>query len=421
MGIPFFYMSLIRQHSGIVKPIKNIQTDILCIDFNCLIHKYLKDSEPIQSVLDGLELIMKLCNSKKTIIYLDGLVPYSKMIQQRYRRFRIKETAIFDRNQISPDTPYMRELEKELEKYPIEISGTLKAGEGVQKLFKNLKSFNEKNIVVYGLDADLILLSLYHSKKFTEFYLLRESQELNCEGEFSLLNIKLLCKLIPIEIEQFLYLCILCFGNDFMPNLGLFSLRDGGYQRALDIYNKSGSPNLKLEEGRYKFLQESEKIEWEFYQKRKNPFERYVIGKDKQTFSKKYNLHVLDGLQNIEKVVESFWKTFHWTIEYFIENKSTNWNWAYMYPDAPLIMDILEFYETSHKSEKHSMTLSKHLAFILPSKSLLKRHKKFEDEWYSETRPLWIKKHEWESKPFLSLPWHPTDSLTSIKTLNDHF
>jgi hypothetical protein len=77
---------------------------------------------------------------------------------------------------------------------------------------------------------------------------------------------------------------------------------------------------------------------------------------------------VLDGLQNIEKVVESFWKTFHWTIEYFIENKSTNWNWAYMYPDAPLIMDILEFYETSHKSEKHSMTLSKHLAFILPCK-----------------------------------------------------
>jgi hypothetical protein len=57
------------------------------------------------------------------------------------------------------------------------------------------------------------------------------------------------------------------------------------------------------------------------------------------------------------------------------------------------------------------------LAFILPSKSLLKRHKKFEDEWYTETRPLWIKKHEWESKPFISLPWHPTDALTSIEAL----
>jgi len=413
MGIPFYYVSLIRQHPGIVKPVTKLQADILALDFNCLIHKYLQDSDPIQSVLRGLELILTICSASRTVLYFDGLVPYAKMVQQRYRRFRTKEAAEFDRNQISPDTPYMRQLEEALSKYPVEISGTLKAGEGEQKLFRDLKKTPGKKVVVYGLDADLILLSVYHSET-SEILLLRESQEMHSQGEFSVLLCTDLARLLPIDREQYLFLCVLCFGNDFMPNLGLFSLREGGYQRALDIYAKV-KPDLTTEKGRYAFLKEAEKYEWAFLQKRKP--ERMIIGTDPKTLSRKYGLHILDGAQSMEPVVSAFWKTFHWTIEYFKENKSGNWNWVYPYPDAPLLKDILDFYETGSQPEKNTLTLAKHLAFILPVKSLLKRHKKFEDEWYSETRPLWIKKHEWESKPFLSLPWHPTDALTSIQAL----
>jgi len=412
MGIPFYYVSLIRQHSGIVRPVTKIQADILALDFNCLIHKYLQDSDPIQSVLKGLELVMSVCQASRTVLYLDGLVPYAKMVQQRYRRFRSKDHAEFDRNQISPDTPYMRELEEALSKYPVEVSGTTKAGEGEQKLFRDLKKTPGKKVVVYGLDADLILLSVYHSSVASELLLLRESQEMNSQGEFSVLLCTELARVLPIEREQYLHLCVLCFGNDFMPNLGLFSLREGGYQRALDIYAQV-NPDLTTEKGRYAFLNQAKKYEWEFLSKRKP--EKYIIGTDPTKVSRKYGLHVLDGVENMEPVVASFWKTFHWTIEYFKDNKSGNWNWVYPYPDAPLIQDILDFYETASKPEKHTLTLAKHLAFILPSKSLLKRHKKFEDEWYIETRPLWIKKHEWESKPFISLPWHPTDALTSIE------
>jgi len=412
MGIPFYYVSLIRQHSGIVRPVKNIQADILALDFNCLIHKYLVDSDPIQSVVKGLELVMSVCQASRTVLYLDGLVPYAKMVQQRYRRFRSKDHAEFDRNQISPDTPYMRELEEALSKYPVEVSGTTKAGEGEQKLFRDLKKTPGKKVVVYGLDADLILLSVYHSSVASELLLLRESQEMNSQGEFSVLLCTELAGVLPIDREQYLYLCVLCFGNDFMPNLGLFSLREGGYQRALDVYAQV-KPDLTTEKGRYTFLSQAKKYEWEFLSKRKP--EKYIIGTDPTKVSRKYGLHVLDGVENMEPVVASFWKTFHWTIEYFKDNKSSNWNWVYPYPDAPLIQDILDFYETASKPEKHTLTLAKHLAFILPSKSLLKRHKKFEDEWYTETRPLWIKKHEWESKPFISLPWHPTDALTSIE------
>jgi 5'-3' exonuclease len=409
MGIPFYYVSLIRQHRGIVRPVTKINADILALDFNCLIHKYLNDSDPIESVLRGLELVMTICSASRTILYLDGLVPYAKMVQQRYRRFRKTEPSLFDRTQISPDTPFMRKLEEALKAYPVEVSGTLKAGEGEQKLFRDLKKTTGK-LVVYGLDADLILLSVYHSGA-GELLLLRESQELQSEGEFSVLLCTELAKVLPIDREQYLYLCVLCFGNDFMPNLGLFSLREGGYQRALDVYARV-QPDLTTEKGRYAFLKEAGKQEWNFLSKRK---EKIIIGTDHKTVSRKYGLHILDGTENMEPVVSAFWKTFHWTVEYFKQNKSSNWNWVYPYPDAPLITDILEFYETESQPEKHTLTLAKHLAFILPAKSLLKRHKKFEDEWHTETRPLWIKKHEWESKPFMSLPWHPTDSLTSIE------
>ena len=420
MGIPFYYASLIRQHSGIVRSVTKIQADVLALDFNCLIHKYILDSDPIQSVLRGLELVRSICPASQTLVYLDGLVPYAKIVQQRYRRMRQKEQSEFDRNQISPDTPFMRELESELEKIPgILVSGTLKQGEGEHKIFRDLRKNRGKKVVIYGLDADLILLSLYHHELASEMFLLRESQELNSPGEFGVLLITELARILPIDREQYLYLCVLCFGNDFMPNIGLFSLREGGYQRALDLYSRAGSPNLTEETGRYQFLKEASQHEWEFMKGRKTPYEKMIIGRDQKTFSKKYYLHVLDGTQDPESVVQAFWKTFHWTVEYFTKNKSGNWNWSYPFIDAPLLTDIVEYYETKSVSEASKVTIAKQLTFILPAVSLktAKRKKTFLDEIYTESRLPWIKKHDWESKPWISLPWNPSADLTSISLL----
>ena len=432
MGIPFYFMSLIKAHTGIVKPLRKsepLKVDILCIDFNCLIHKYLKDQEPIQSVLDGLKMIMEdICHSTKILIAFDGLVPYGKIVQQRYRRMRNKsqeEQGSFDRNQISPDTPYMKKLELELSKqFPnIQISPTQKSGEGEHKIFKELRKEKTKikSICIYGLDADLILLSLYHhSLASEEMYLLRESIEMHSSEEFSVLNCKSLSKVLPIDINQYLVLCIMCFGNDFMPNLALFSLRDGGYDRALQIYEKCGNPNLLDEEGRFKFLEESAKYEMEFLRtRRNNPYEKQIIGKDLKTIQKKYYLHNLDGIKNIDNVVLAYWKTFHWTLDYFINNKPINWNWVYPYCDAPLIENIIECYEVQCEKAPLKFTITDQLRFILPIKSLKEAKRKpiFKDEIYDESRPLWIKKHDWEMKPLISLPWNPIFSLTSISLL----
>ena len=439
MGIPFYFASLLKNHPGITHVLKRgirNDVDILGIDMNCLIHRYLKDEEPIQSVLDALDHILKnTCHAKLCIIALDGLVPYGKIVQQRYRRMRVKDDpGSFDRNQISPETPYMKDLEKQLRiRFPYAIlSGTSEPGEGEHKLFQKIRELPEeqrKSVCIYGLDADLILLCLMHHKlsRPHSMWLLRESSEFNdpklkC-AEFSMLSIWKLSVSLPIPVDQYAILCILCFGNDFMPNLGLFSLREDGYSRAIQYYIKLGLPNLKSSRGRNVFLQYAANQELtvlsERISLRKRPEERAILGKDIHSFSRKYGLHVLDGVQNMKPVVESFWKTFHWTYYYFIRNVPINWDWFYPYPDAPLITDIVEYAEVKPISGGLNFTTTEQLRFILPAKSLriAKKLVRFSEESYTETRMPWLKKYDWEMKPRISLPWNPTESLTSISLL----
>ena len=432
MGIPFYFASLSKSHKGIIQAIKQIDVDVFVIDFNCLIHRYLKDEDPITSVIEALEYINNtFCKSRLLIIAMDGLVPYGKIVQQRYRRMRIKEEGIFDRNQISPDTPYMRDLEQVLKsRFPYAIiNGTKLPGEGEHKMIIELQKLPEnrrKSICIYGLDADLILIALQHHRlsQPNQMFLLRESSEFNDpklkSAEFATLNIWNLFEQLPLDIEQYIALSILCFGNDFMPNLAMFSLREGGYERALDMYLKSGNPNLLTLEGRKTFFKYCSLHEMnvlvECIQRRKRPEEKALLGKDNSLFLKKYRLHVLDGVKNIQPVVESYWKTFHWTQYYFKNSKPKNWSWSYPYSDAPLIQDIVQYNECNIEEEPLNFTVTKQLQFIMPSKSLrkAKRLVLFPDELHYETRNPWMKRHDWEMKPRISLPWNPKDKLTSV-------
>ena len=337
MGIPFYFASLSKSHSGIIQAVKKdnpLNVDVLGVDFNCLIHRYLKDEQPIQSIVEAFQhIIDTVCKPKKLIIAFDGLVPYAKMVHQRYRRMRTKEsTGTFDRNLISPDTVYMRELEQAIAaKFPYAtLSPTQEPGEGEHKLFTEIRKLSEeqrRSVCIYGLDADLILLSLQNHKISYphSFYLLRESAEFNdpklASAEFATLSIWNLLKQLPMDISQYIALSVMCFGNDFMPNLAVFSLREDGYSRALHTYEQCGKPDLLTQEGRFHFLDyiaEKEKdILRERISLRKRPEEKAVLGKEQSMLSRKYALHNLDGVQNIGKVVDAYWKTFHWTMYYF--------------------------------------------------------------------------------------------------------
>lgn len=437
MGIPFYFASLSKSHKGIIEAVKKnllMEVDVFAVDFNCLIHRYLKDEEPISSILEALEYIVeKICKPKQLIIAMDGLVPYAKIVQQRYRRMRAKEdTGVFDRNQISPDTPYMRELEIALRaRFPYAtINGTGMHGEGEHKLIHELRKLPDiqrRNICIYGLDADLILIALQHHKLSNPYsmWLLRESAEFNDpklkSAEFATLSIWKLLRELPMDIEQYMAMTILCFGNDFMPNLGMFSLREDGYDRALQIYKQAKNPDLTTLEGRRVFIECAAKEEMAFYKEkiglRKRPEEKAIMGKDTAQFSHKYGLHILDGVSNMEPVVEAFWKTFHWSWDYFKSSEPINWYWVYPYSDAPLLCDVLKYSEYSKMNKKKlNFNVNRQLQFIMPSSSLRlsKRRILYPDEIHSETRNPWMKRHDWEMKPRISLPWNPEYSLTTI-------
>lgn len=440
MGIPFYFASLIKSHPGIVDQIKKdmpLEVDVLGVDFNCLIHRYLNENDPIKSVLDAFDHILQaVCRAKKVYVSLDGLVPYAKIVNQRYRRMRVKEsTETFDRNQISPDTPYMRELEEGLRsRFPFVIlSSTQEPGEGEHKLFLEIEKLPEdqrKSVCIYGLDADLILISLVHHKVSYPYslYLLRETADFNdpklAKAEFASLSIWKLLKQLPMDVLQYTALSILCFGNDFMPSLAMFSLREDGYSRALHIYEHSGRPDLLTVEGRTTFLEYAASTELSLLRERvhlrRRPEEKAIFGKDLSLVSKKFSLHYLDGVQDIGPVVDAFWKTFHWTFHYFVNGVALNWDWVYPYPEAPLITDIVEYEESSApKFGKCKYTLRNQLCFILPEVSLKKTRRKvlYPDEMYTETRNPWMKRHDWESRPRVSLPWNPQYELTHVELL----
>jgi 5'-3' exonuclease len=213
----------------------------------------------------------------------------------------------------------------------------------------------------------------------------------------------------------------MCFGNDFMPNLGIFSLREGGYERALEYYKASGNPDLFTFEGRSDFLEYAGTHEMsvlkEIITRRKRPEEKALLSTSQSLFSKKYGLHVLDGVYDMVPVVDAYWKTFHWTLSYFTNGMPTNWSWYYPYSEAPLIRDILKHDESDEViPDTLNYTVTQQLQFILPSKSIreAKKLRMFKDEIYTETRSPWLKRHDWEVDPRISLPWHPSDSLTSV-------
>lgn len=440
MGIPFLFASLLKSHPGLIESIKKgvpLEVDVLGVDFNCLIHRYLNESNPVKSTLDAFDHILQtVCRAKRVYIAMDGLVPYAKIVNQRHRRMKIKdESEPFDRNQISPDTPFMRELENAIrERFPYaHLSSTQEPGEGEHKMILELQKLDpndRKSVCIYGLDADLILISLQHHKLSDQhkFHLLRESAEFNdpklASAEFATLSVWKLLSQLPIEIEQYIALCVLCFGNDFMPSLGVFSLREDGYNRALHAYQDCGRPNILTTSGRSIFL--NHVAEWELdrlrerVHLRRRPDEKALFGRNNSLVSRKYALHVLDGVQSMESVVDAYWKTFHWTLYYFTNAVPLNWTWVYPYPEAPLITDIVKFTEfEAPKSGTCKYTLRHQLTFILPEESLKKtrRKKVYPDELYVETRNPWMKRYEWETKPRISLPWNPQYELTHVTQL----
>jgi len=231
-----------------------------------------------------------------------------------------------------------------------------------------------------------------------DIWILRERDD---EG-YSTFTISGLKSVLPIDADTFVEMSVLCFGNDFMPALAMFSLRNDGYNRALH-YFKQENP-----------LQNAAKDEHKILHKFRKETDHHVIANDLHALEERYGAHIVDGVIDWEPVAEAFWKTYQWTLHYFKTSEVLDWCWYYPYPEAPLLKTLVDFPKPD-VSWNHTLppyTVEHQLKFILPQMSLQKAGYAsiFPDELYdepTETRHPWMKRFAWECDPFMSLPWNP--------------
>jgi 5'-3' exonuclease len=284
MGIPYYFYSLTKKYQNILYNVKPKNTDIYCIDFNGIIHniaqKVAKDSTNIEEqILEGIwkkiEEYINIYKAKKYIICADGVAPMAKIIQQRKRRYltiyRNKIDGVpegqmnkpsWDTNAITPGTQFMNNMNTYINNkirysthnIEIQYSGSNECGEGEHKIFRNLKTVKEtSDIIINGLDADLIILSLMSHIK--NIYLMRETvDKFTNENVYNYLSIDNLRKAILTELKILWNLkddynendviesyCTLCsiLGNDFIPHLLTINIKTEGTDKLVNIAKKA--------------------------------------------------------------------------------------------------------------------------------------------------------------------------------------
>jgi 5'-3' exonuclease len=268
MGIPVYFKTLISDYGDTILH-KDIYDDInhLFFDLNCLIHPCARglddETEIIDKILSELDKLINYTRVKDLIyIAIDGIAPKMKMKQQRMRRHKsalerkYNDNKSWNTNAISPGTKFMRvlnnSLRKHIKKYnTIILDDSDNRGEGEHKILHYILNNNLKGkICIYGLDADLIQLSLVSHKP--NIVLLRETTDYNIENtdsEYIYLKIDSLKKHLletfnlkrivkeSIIIDDYIFICFL-LGNDFMNHIPSLNLRYGGHDILLNTYSK---------------------------------------------------------------------------------------------------------------------------------------------------------------------------------------
>jgi 5'-3' exonuclease len=287
----------------------------LMLDTNCLLHPcvnnvltkykegvlYLDESKELRPQLEEKiwELIENYINDmiekvRPEILYvaIDGVAPIGKILQQRQRRYRY----LFDRTikignssqseikfnkkandilepeipissiELTPGTDYMERIHKSMEKYMNKLasrgikyiySSYHEEGEGEHKLLQYIKKnvSADDGVIIYGLDADLLFLSLGIGINHNVF-IMREKQvfdnkevDLDDYPDYNYVEIKELHKLIgnlEISTPDFIVLCYL-IGNDFLPSILTLDVKKGGIDKIIRAFqNVITNFNIKL-------------------------------------------------------------------------------------------------------------------------------------------------------------------------------
>jgi 5'-3' exonuclease len=468
MGVPFYFKKIFNNYPQILEEKYNQDNPYLFLDFNGIIHQcshkiinndHYTEDDIFQEIKKYIFELNEKFNPKLIYAAIDGVAPISKIKQQRQRRFKTvfyqnyknnlyskynQKINNWNSNCITPGTQFMINLNKFLKTIDLGnliISDSDEKGEGEHKMFNYIKNNDWiDNIIIHGLDADLIFLSLLSNIKNIIIFRDNNSEE-------SFLNIDILKSSIISDlklninftinddfnlIKDYILICFL-LGNDFLPKINSLDIISNNglniieetYINILNIKKQfliqnnlinhdffksiiqklSENEVQNLNNANYKYINkkyfnkpscnsplEIKLNKFEFYPL----FNKTYIGYN-NIFDWKieYYNHYFKNIKDKNKIVEQYLIGIQWILDYYLNGKSVN-NWYYPYLNSPLIEDIynylnnnknqLPLYEEKCKIE---ITPNIQLLLVLPKSSHNLLPTSLQNVYYSELKYLY--------------------------------
>lgn len=451
MGIPSYFSHIIKNYPNIIKNLysllsKNTKFHSMYMDCNSIIYdafhaydsaNYTNESAVYSQIIDkvvaNIEMYITLIKPSHVIyIAFDGVAPFAKMDQQRNRRYKTwylsnitfdqennhgSPTPLLNTAIITPGTKFMNLLSSRIayhfnnmeQKYGVSkivVTGSDEPGEGEHKMFQHMRDNSDihHNVAVYGLDSDLIMLSIFHCLLFQNIFIFREAPEFmksaipvkpSKPNEPYFMDIGLLSSAILTEMQcgvadtqriyDYVFLCFF-LGNDFLPHFPSLNIRTHGIQTLLDTYRKfiGNYPDrffimrdtgkiawrwvllfigelAKFEHGR--LMEESgardkfEKRNWltTTAKEKEDAFnnipiiyraeEKYICPGEKFWEDRYYKTLFHDERSNdafIKSVCMNYLEGLEWVYKYYTTG-CPNWRWKYNYHYPPLLSDLHKF------------------------------------------------------------------------------
>ncbi len=461
MGIPSYYSYIIKNHPNIFKRLsKNLKFEYLYLDSNSIIYDSIKlvdyttDTDLFETTLIDkvyhkiLQYIELFNNPTNVVVAFDGVAPFAKLEQQRTRRYKSQyidpiiakihkdNTPKWSTAAITPGTQFMNKLNTTLNgKFStnknILYMGSDTPGEGEHKLFQHLRESKinlDSNILVYGLDADLIMLGLNHLTYCRNIFLYRETptyinslnnaldKEDDYVLELSTLGEAIIYNMTDSYNKEKMYDYIflgLMLGNDFMPHFPAINIRTNGIDILLNHYSSTikndeiifngKEINWKLfrkliqslADNEYDYLTEEYKQRSRL-EKRQLPtktpkekenklmsmpiyerqVEKYINPKcnmwENRYYKTLFNTYITDV--KLKAICKNYLEGLEWNCLYYTSG-CPDWNWKYKYHYPPLLTDLIKhipYFNTRFIKNKNPDPLPElvQLAYVLPRSKL---------------------------------------------------
>ncbi len=458
MGIPSYYKKLADKIKGLITKSRPSGVTSLFFDFNCLIYHCARRPTTTLPPYPGEEgrvgwetlLVDDIAKYVQTIwheagqppevfLSIDGVVPMAKIKQQRLRRFKSvwlqsqdpPEKPVWDTNCITPSTDFMNRLSKRLDTLCKKHKGWIlsddsESGEGEHKIMHLLRKSAERKgpILVYGLDADLILLTMLNAP--CEAYLMREASEMgvvqtNVFGEetfsyFSLETLKsTLWASTPSTFDILEYVSAMTLlGNDFLPHSFSIKMREDGHSfllSELKALRDAGQRFIREENGLFKINYEA--VHW-LFQRWKDIEEDRITHTFKKKMQMRSNTQMSLETKPLEDPVETAilerkekqwslrkgWQSYYreqwmycktpgdidkccreylvglqWVLDYYTGQRSVDMTWFYPRLIPPLWSDLFSYLENQKpipepaQSNQPPILPHEQLAMVLPLQS----------------------------------------------------